>query len=441
VRNFLSVASGRLRRSLFNVAAALAAVALIAATMPAEAAKKTANSRNAVIVIDANTGKTLYSESADAQRFPASLTKMMTLYLVFERMQQGRISKGTRIKFSARAAGAQPSKLGVRAGNSITVEQAIYALVTKSANDVAIAVAENLGGSEARFADLMTKKARQLGMSRTVFRNASGLPNPRQVTTARDMARLGLALREHFPKYYDYFETRSFTYAGKRMGNHNKLLGNVQGVDGIKTGYTRASGFNLVTSARAGGRSIVAVVMGGRSGASRDARMRELVRAYLKRGSRNDAGDLIAKAPMDDLPAAVEVAALPDMKPIPAQRPAEMTAFAEEPVQRPSAAVGQIDQTLTASIPVEDSLSASPGGWMVQVAAAESADGANAILDRVKSKGVKAIANAVNHIEQTEKNGQILHRARFAGFSSQDAAVKACNALKKQKISCFAVQG
>ena len=377
--------------------------------------------------------------------------------MVFERLNNGKLSKDTRIVFSKRASAAAPSKLGVRAGVSITVEQAILALVTKSANDVAIAVAEKIGGSESGFANMMTKKARQLGMSRTTFRNASGLPNPKQMTTARDMARLGIALREHFPRHYAYFDTRSFTFAGRRMGNHNKLLGRVEGVDGIKTGYTRASGFNLVTSAQDGKRSIVAVVMGGKSGGSRDARMRQLVATYLKKGSKTDSGDLIAAVeapaeivkntdPIED----VEVA-LADLEPIAPQKakkqkiqkPEQMpvvTAYAEEPVKRPNKGVGKIDETVTASVKNE-TRQESPGGWMVQIAAAETVDGANALLDKARAKGGKAVASSSNYIQQTEKNGQMLHRARFAGFSSQQAAVNACNALKKQKVSCFAVAG
>ncbi len=436
--------NGRSSGPFLKIAAAFMAVSIAFAPVAATAAAK-----GAVVVIDANTGKTLYSEAADAQRFPASLTKMMTLYLVFERLNNGTLTKDTRISFSKRASNASPSKLGVKAGNAISVEQAILALVTKSANDVAIAVAEKIGGSESGFAEMMTRKARQLGMSRTTFRNASGLPNPNQTTTARDMARLGIALREHYPRYYAYFDTRNFTFAGRRMGNHNKLLGRVEGVDGIKTGYTVASGFNLVTSARDGNRSIVAVVMGGKSGGSRDARMRQLVATYLKKGSKVDQGDLIAAAeapkeviaskdPIED----VEVAIL-DVAPIKPQKAVklpEVTAYAEEPIKRPSVGVGEIDKTVTASVQ-KKSKQASIGGWMVQIAAAESEAGANALLDKARSKGGKTLASASNFIEQTKKNGQTLHRARFAGFGSQQAAVNACNALKKQKVSCFAVAG
>lgn len=227
----------------------------------------------------------LYRDHADAPRYPASLTKMMTLYLIFDALESGRISKGTAIPVSANAANEAPSKLGLKQGQTITVEQVILALVTKSANDAATAIGEFLGGSEVGFARLMTQKARQLGMTSTTFRNANGLPDTAQKTTARDMARLGLALRDHHPGYYSYFNTRSFKYKGRRFGNHNHLLGRVKGVDGIKTGYTNASGFNLVSSVEAQGRSIVAVVMGGHTVRSRDARMKRLISRCLAKAS------------------------------------------------------------------------------------------------------------------------------------------------------------
>ena len=239
------------------------------------AAPAQANPRYASIVVDVATGEVLHGSNADATRYPASLTKIMTIYLLFEALETGRISKNTPIPISAKAAAEPPSKLGLRAGSTITVESAILALITRSANDVATAVGEFLGGSESKFASMMTAKARQLGMNSTTFRNAHGLPNNQQVTTARDMAILGLAVREHFPQHYSYFGTRQFTFNGQRIGNHNRLLGRVTGVDGIKTGFIRASGFNLVTSVRTGGRSVVAVVMGGRTGASRDDHMAE----------------------------------------------------------------------------------------------------------------------------------------------------------------------
>lgn len=240
-----------------------------------------AAARQSAIVVDANSGAVVHEQAADSARFPASLTKVMTLYMLFEQIEAGRFGLNSRLRVSSEAARQPPSKLGVRAGDTIRVEDAILALVTRSANDVAVVVAENIAGSEEDFAERMTRRARQIGMTRTTFRNASGLPNPEQRTTARDMALLGRAIYERFPEQSRYFQRRSFQYGRASIRNHNRLLGRVQHVDGVKTGYTRASGFNLITSARAGGRHLVAVVMGGRTGASRDAQMAQLVRRHF----------------------------------------------------------------------------------------------------------------------------------------------------------------
>lgn len=238
---------------------------------------------NAAIVVDAKSGKVLYSSNADARRHPASLTKIMTLYMLFEQIDHGPTSLKTNITMSRRCAGQAPSKLGLKPGQTIKARDAILALVTKSANDVACAVGEHISGTEAAFARDMTNRAHQLGMKSTVFRNASGLPNKAQVTTARDMAVLGRAVQDHFPRHFKYFKTKSFKYNGRTYKNHNRLLGKVKGVNGIKTGYTRASGYNLVSSAKRGRREIVAVVIGGDTGKARDARMAELIDKYLKR--------------------------------------------------------------------------------------------------------------------------------------------------------------
>lgn len=238
----------------------------------------------AAIVIDANSGRTLYSASADQVRYPASLTKMMTLYMVFEALDSGRISTSTRIPMSAYAASRPPTKMGIKPGGSIDVDNAIKALVVRSANDVATAIGEHLGGSEAQFAANMTARARSLGMTRTVFRNASGLPDAGQHSSARDMALLGMALKRRFPHHYGYFSTRSFTYAGKVVRSHNKLL-ETGGVDGIKTGYIRASGFNVVTSVNRNGKRLIVTVMGGESANGRNAHVRALIEKYLPAGS------------------------------------------------------------------------------------------------------------------------------------------------------------
>ncbi len=247
------------------------------------------------IVVDGNTGEVLHASNADASRHPASLTKIMTLYLLFERLEAGKIKLDTPLKVSAHAAEQAPTKLGLKPGQTIAVEDAIKAVVTKSANDAAVAIAENLGGDEDGFAQLMTEKAHALGMSRTTYVNASGLPDDDQITTAQDQARLGRAIQERFPRYYKYFSTEEFVYRGHAMRNHNHLLGVVGGVDGIKTGYTRASGFNLVTSVHRDGRYIIAVVLGGRSAFERDTRMRELINTHMREASLRHTAPAIAE--------------------------------------------------------------------------------------------------------------------------------------------------
>ena len=237
------------------------------------------------IIVDGNSGATLSASNPDASRHPASLTKIMTLYLLFERLDAGKIKLDGEMQVSEHASEQAPTKLGLRPGQTIRVEDAIKGLVTRSANDAAVVIAEAIGGDEDDFAKLMTRKARALGMTRTVYRNASGLPDDEQVTTARDQSTLGRAIQDRFPRYYRYFSTTAFNYHGQSIRNHNHLLGNVEGVDGIKTGYTRASGFNLVTSMRRGNRHLVGVVLGGRSGGSRDAIMRNLLAENLEKAA------------------------------------------------------------------------------------------------------------------------------------------------------------
>src|SRR5436190_17332943 len=237
------------------------------------------------IVIDANSGNVLHSTSPDARRHPASLTKIMTLYLLFEQLEAGKLKLDSQLKVSAEAASQDPTKLGLKPGSTLQVEDAIKGIITRSANDAAVVVAEAIAGDEDEFAKLMTRKARSLGMSKTTYRNASGLPNDEQLTTARDQATLGRAIQDRYPRYYRYFATTVFNYRGQSIRNHNRLLGNVEGIDGIKTGYTRASGFNLVSSMRRGNRHLVGVVLGGRSGGSRDATMRNLLAENLEKAA------------------------------------------------------------------------------------------------------------------------------------------------------------
>ena len=241
--------------------------------------------RRAAMAIDANTGKVLYASKADEPRHPASLTKMMTLYLVFEEIESGRLSLQTKIRMSERAASAPPSKLNLKPGEEISVRDAIMALTTKSANDIAVAIAEHIGGSEEKFAQMMTERAQLLGMAKTTFRNASGLPNREQVTTARDMLTLALHLQDDFPQHYRFFSVRSFTFKGRTYRTHNSLLRTFPGMDGLKTGYIRMSGFNVVSSVRRSGRHVVAAVFGGTKAATRNAQMRALLNRTLPKAS------------------------------------------------------------------------------------------------------------------------------------------------------------
>ena len=426
---------------------------VLTACATAPVTKAQANSKYAGIVLDARTGKTLYKYNADSRRYPASLTKMMTLYMVFDAMKRGKISKSTRIRVSSHAASMVPSKLYIKAGGSLTAEQAILALVTKSANDVAAAVAEHLGGTESQFAVMMTRKARQLGMSKTTFKNASGLSHSGQVTTARDMARLGIALKEHFPREFKYFSTTKFRFGKSTFGNHNKLLGKVSGVNGIKTGYTRASGYNLVTSVDKKGRRIVAVVLGGRTGASRNAQMVKLINGYLGKASRRGGGNLIAKAPGTGFasPQTASIAAMPASKlprpslaarnvpaaPVqlaakpaaPATNGSAPAAVAYAPVPRPK--VGVQDAITTAS-------TASRSGWVIQIAALESQGEALDYLSNAQTKARPILGGRDPFIEVFKKGSTTYHRARFAGFSSKSDAWGACSDLKKYQYDCMA---
>lgn len=241
-----------------------------------------AHAKYASFIINENTKRIYHNANADTRNYPASLTKIMTLYLVFDALKSKKISMSSKFKVSKRATRQPPSKLNLSAGSNITVKNAILALVTKSANDVATVIAENLGKSERNFARLMTRKAKKLGMTRTTFRNASGLPNRGQLSTARDMATLGIAIRKNHPKFFKLFKTKSFIYKGIKYTNHNNLLGSYSGTDGIKTGYTNASGFNLVASVERNGQRIIGVVFGGKKARSRDKHMVTLLNKYFK---------------------------------------------------------------------------------------------------------------------------------------------------------------
>lgn len=506
----MRIACGRTLRKIasFSALAGVAASFLVATADPAEAARRRHrgsgyNPLQASMVVDAKTGRVLHASNADAQRHPASVTKVMTLYLLFEQLEKGRFNLDSPLRVSANAASQAPSKLGLAAGETIRVEDAIKALVTKSANDIAVTVAENVGGSEDNFAEMMTRKARALGMSRTTFVNASGLPDREQVTTARDLVTLGRAIQDRFPKYYAYFGTRSFEYDGYAYRNHNKLLGRVEGVDGIKTGYTRMSGFNLLTSAKADGRHIVAVVLGGRSGRARDAQMASLVDTHLERAY---AGARIAPAiaennrGFDDTPRAtqrmafaeipkqprtdsnededgvrqvpVTTASIPPLPPraVPVKpvlaaasvKPVVASAnggSATTPSSKPVklASVAHIAAPLPPARPaiepprppadIKNAKSdhakekpASVNGWVIQLGATENESKAREMLARAKEKSRSTLAKASPFTEKVQKGNETLYRARFAGFDS-DSAQAACRSLKRDGFNCFASRG
>lgn len=235
--------------------------------------------RYAALIMNPKTGEVYHQQAADTRRYPASLTKMMTLYLLFEALEQKKVSLGTKFKVSDYASVQPQTNISLTPFDRIPVETAIKALVVRSANDVAVVVAENLGGSVPNFAAKMTEKARKLGMRNTIFKNPHGLPDSRQVTTARDMAKLGIALKRDFPQYFQYFSTRQFSWKGVTYYTHNRVMLRYAGTDGVKTGYINASGFNLVTTTERGGRPLVGVVLGGTSGNWRDDRMIQLLDA------------------------------------------------------------------------------------------------------------------------------------------------------------------
>jgi D-alanyl-D-alanine carboxypeptidase len=444
----------------------------------------------ASIAYDANTGRTLFETFGEEERFPASLTKIMTLYMVFDLIEKGRLTYDSEIPISAQAAAQPPSKLGLDVGEKIRLVDAIKALVTKSANDIAVAVAEKIAGSESQFARLMTKKAREIGMKKTVFKNASGLPDDEQVTTARDMVTLALRLQDEFPLHYKLFSTRYFSYRGKRYKNHNTLLGKVNGVDGIKTGYIRASGFNLVSSVRREGKHVIAVVFGGKTAARRNAHMRSIIARALDKASTRKTRKpvLIAK------PHPVIRPTLPVQKPVLDQR-IEVGRADPPPRLRPTISVAKVrlhdfsepksatrsmtegeagDESRLGRNPgtLQDQLAAllansgianvgegssqgapSPeeeetgrlggpqagrvnGSYLIQVGAYESQQEAEAQLGAVARRADRLLDGYAQRTEAISSGPKTIYRARFAGFDAEGAAA-ACSELRRRSIDCF----
>jgi len=402
-----------------------------------------AQAKYASIVIDAESGLVLHETNADTKNFPASLTKMMTLYLVFEALEKGEISLADKLSVSARAAKQQPSKLGLKSGSTITVDSAIRALVTKSANDVAVVVAEALGNTEWGFAKLMTAKAKTLGMSRTNFQNASGLPDSRQVSTARDMAKLSLALMEDFPQYYHYFSLGSFTYKGKTYINHNKLLTAYNGADGIKTGYTKASGYNIAVSAVRDGRRLIVVVFGGKTGSARNRHASDLLdQAFVK------ADDL-------DLPTAPKTREAKAPPPAPPEKPTAVVNLPVELVEQgsgegASVAVAPPPEPIQQTTPLPDNsqvaslgavaVDATPQGlWSIQVGAFSRFANAEKAAVAAGGQAKKPLSGATVQVVEVRNNQGLLYRARLANLSEGNAR-EACRLLTKQNTACLVIQ-
>ncbi|MQY49824.1 peptidase M15 [Rhizobiales bacterium RZME27] len=408
-------------------------------------------------IVDANSGEVFAAENADVLNHPASLTKMMTLYLAFEAIRQGRLSWEQQIIMTPNAAEKIPYKLGIGAGKPLTVREAAYATAIRSANDAAQAIGDHLGGGEEGFARMMTLKARALGMRSTVFRNASGLPDDAQVTTARDMAVLAAALIRDYPQEYRIFSERSFNFRGRTIRGHNNLMYRYAGMDGVKTGYVNASGFNLVSAVNENGRRIIGVVMGGKTARSRDAQMEALLDRALGREA------LVAGAETKR-PAAGVAAAL-DNVPMPFRNPSSNETVAQTKLANrqasslpgvtrsasvPALALGETSRSaaqdgiagIVPSAPGAAVVSADPKGWRVQIAAAGNRSTASRLLTRAQailSDHFGSVAPLIN--EATNSSGSAMYRAQLIGFGDRKGAMEACSALQQYSVECFVLQG
>ena len=354
-----------------------------------------AQAKYASLVIDAETGAELYSRNADTKNYPASLTKIMTLYMVFDALDRRKWNLKTRLKVSRRASRQPQTRLGLKVGQTISVHNAILALVTRSANDVATVVAENMAGTEIKFAKLMTKKAKTIGMRRTSFRNASGLPNRGQVSTARDMVHLAIAIKRDFPEFYRYFKTKKFRYRGRTFRNHNMLLGRYTGTDGIKTGYTNASGYNLVASVKRNGRHLIGVVFGGKSGKRRD---RHMVRLLDK--------------------SFVTAIRLAKNKP-------------PKPMTNPKYRIAAIVKN-----PLN--LGNKKENWGIQVGAYSSAQPAHSIIKLAKTYLNLTKKHALSKVERVKRPHGTIFRARVIGLE-ESVARDACTILINKHLPCVPV--
>ncbi len=419
-----------------------------------------AHAKYAAFVMDAETGQTLFADHADDQNYPASLTKMMTLYLLFEDMESGKVNLRTPLKVTPRAERQQPSSLGLRKGETITVQTAIQAIVIKSANDVAVTIAENLAPNETAFAQRMTRKAQLLGMSRTVYQNASGLPNRGQVTTARDLARLALALQRDFPKYYKYFSLTEFEYEGQVIPTHNRLMTSYPGADGLKTGFIQASGFNLAASAHRDGRRLIAVVMGGETARWRDQRTADLLdrgfadvayaSAKTPRPPRSPKTEVaVAAAPVANDPNTAQgdtdagLDGVADITSVLGAPAGPTVASGQAPLLPPRKPVPPQNLTTVAALPrtaVPQHKPAPVGAWAIQVGAYSDRRAAEtAASSAIAAQNAAAAAAASVRIEAFTANTRTLYRARVVGLSANDAQ-QACATLKRDSRPCLVLR-
>jgi D-alanyl-D-alanine carboxypeptidase len=383
------------------------------------------NARDSYLIVDAASGRELGSDQPDEPRYPASLTKLMTLYLTFAALDSGRLSLGDPLSVSLNALNAPPTKMGMPPGGTVIVRDAVMGLVTRSANDAAVLLAEGLGGDEESFARMMTLKARQLGMSSTVFRNASGLPNPEQVTTARDMARLANALLRDFPHYYPVFSVLSYPYRGRSLENHNRMLASYAGADGLKTGYTNASGFNLVMSAVRDNRRLIGVVMGGNTAFQRDRLMADL----MDQGFATAQAVSVSPWTSPRVPASARYTAANFVPGVGAVDTRAFAGFTKGDPSAPRAVVAPATPPISIA-----------GSWVIQVGSFADSRAAQAALERASVALPDTIrSHGAVTVDEVQISDRTLHRARLTNLSQQEA-IDGCKRLNHYKITCSALQ-
>lgn len=387
------------------------------------------SSKYAAIVVDAKTGEVLYGKRADAPRYPASITKVMTLYLAFEALAAGKIELDDPVVFSPRAAAQSPTKLGVRAGDSISVMQAMQGMVTRSANDASVAMAEKLGGTEQRFATLMTLRAHELGMTNTNFTNANGLPDSRNISSARDLAILSRAVMRDYPQYYRLFSTKSFNFRGQTIGNHNHMLSEVSGIDGLKTGFTNASGFNIAISGVRDNRRLIVVVLGGPNRITRDRVAESLLNTGFEVLDRRARGEQITVAQNFFEPPQLAQATQPSMQ----QGDTNLGLSIQLASSPPPSRASKIQIVEPSTVPkLNGKAKATAGGrWTIQVGAFKNRSDAREQLSLVEKKFGKHVDDAKAVAEKD--NGR--YTARFSGMNEADAK-NACKAIKAKKQPC-----